>query len=395
MRNLLNQARGRLRGRPEAAQGEAARWWIDHGSPGQAVLALRSWALAPEPPPAGQLLALLDSPVPALRRVAAWTLGQGQRVQDLDPIWARARRERVDAVRLALCVACVRLGVQVDDAWGLLDQAARRRMLSSRGSRAIAEATGFGPDQMARRWLRVLDPWADGSTDPATVAPLPAALVRERLIRRLDADSEDRDGMLSLAYQQHPGDFERIAARVRMGGRREAHTTCEALGENGDPRAIDLLVPTLRAMDVDPGHGFAGRRAASVALGRLGLPEVGPILASALQVEAADYEGRPGAGMGIQFPVRAVMISALGEAGCVRQAGVIAGYLGDVSGSAFGGFYLPAMDALWKLDAWPELVAALQAGPTEATHAAAVLQALGRQDLLPPRQGEPKGLSGS
>ena len=48
------------------------------------------------------------------------------------------------------------------------------------------------------------------------------------------------------------------------------------------------------------------------ALGQLGLPEAAPWLRAALQAERLDHEGRPGAGMGVQFPVRAPLLLALG-----------------------------------------------------------------------------------
>lgn len=315
----------------------------------------------------------------------------------------------MDTVRLAMVVACVRLGADPMDGWELIDQAAQRRLLGSRGWKRPAELAGAGPDAMARRWRQALDPLADPRSSPERLRPRPIHEIRSGLAARLDRDPEDREALYSLACQQHPDDFPRIAARVRAAGRREAHVVTDALGESGDPRAIGLLLPTLRAMDVDPGHGFAGRRAAATALGRLGLPEVGPALSAALEVEAADYEGRPGAGMGIQYPVRSVMLTALGEAGAMAQAPVLAAYLADLSGSAFGGFYLPAMDALWKLQG-ADVVVPLLAGTTvEAQHAAGLLLAMGRLDLLDaapePRraelrswldaQGEPKGPAGS
>ena len=106
------------------------------------------------------------------------------------------------------------------------------------------------------------------------------------------------------------------------------------------------LKKALTAIDVDPGHGFALRSHAAVALGRLGLKDAIRPLVKALASEALDFEGRPGAGLGIQQPVRSDIISALGELQCPPDA--LMTYLGNTHGSAHGGFYLPTMDALWK-----------------------------------------------
>ena len=153
-----------------------------------------------------------------------------------------------------------------------------------------------------------------------------------------------------------------------------------ALGVGGDPRALPLLVDALRATDVDPGRGFTQRRLAATAIGRIGLRAATPVLLRALQDEALDFEGRPGAGMGIQYPVRTNLLWALGEVADPAAVPTLLSYLGNTSGSAFGGFYLAAMDALTKIGpaAEPALNAVLHTAPdTEAAHALGVLVALG------------------
>lgn len=367
---------------PEQADAGALSRLLGRGSPDLRIRAVRAGArdaTGTDGPllEVGTLVGLLSDPVPGVRRSAAWALGWRGASEALDPVWSAARRERNDTARLAMAVAATRLGAEPARAWDLLDQAARRRLATFYGPRQVAEAAGAGPDVMARRWFRVTDPDADHQGDPARVRPVDPRALREGLIASLERDPEDRSRLLDLAALQHPDDHDRIAARKWVSGRRESHVVCEALGENGDPRAIALLTKVLRAMDVDPGHGFAGRRAASIALGRIGDPTVGGVLAKALVDEAHDHEGRPGAGLGIQFPVRSVMISALGEAGCVAQARVVAGYLPDASGSALGGFYLPAMDALWKLGVDSVLHEALRADPLSAANAVGVLAGLG------------------
>lgn len=371
---------------------------LARGGPGLRIRAVRAGGVSGGSGPAdaeaaldaGLLVALLADPVPGVRRSAAWALGWRGEVSALEVLWQAARRERTDAVRLAMAIAATRLGAEPQRAWSLLEAAAQRSFASGYGLRPVAVAAGNGPDLIARRWFRTLNPAADHHGEPGQVRPVDPRLLRQELTARLDQDPEDRFRLLELAAQQHPADHERIAARKWVSGRRESHVICEALGENGDPRAVDLLTRVLRAMDVDPGHGFAGRRAASIALGRIGDPSVGGVLARALVDEALDHEGRPGAGLGIQFPVRTVMIQALGEAGCVDQARVVASYLGNSSGSALGGFYLPAMDALWKLDDASAAIAVLGADPLAAANAVGVLAAMGqwarvREQLSDPR----------
>ena len=92
--------------------------------------------------------------------------------------------------------------------------------------------------------------------------------------------------------------------------------------------------------------------------------------------EALDHEGRPGAGLGIQRPVRASMLAALGELGDVSIAPYIAGYLGNTSGTAHGGYYLQAMDALVKLGAKREAELLVGADEVTAANARGVIDAL-------------------
>jgi len=66
-------------------------------------------------------------------------------------------------------------------------------------------------------------------------------------------------------------------------------------------------------------------------------------------MERIDHEGRPGAGLGIQFPVRTTIVWALGEIQEKRAIPKLIELLVDDSGSALGGLYLSAMDALIKI----------------------------------------------
>jgi HEAT repeat protein len=204
------------------------------------------------------------------------------------------------------------------------------------------------------------------------------------------SDPEDRQTLLDLAVFEHPDDFDLLRAAIGSQGRRMRHTAATALGLGGDPRGYDLLLPVLVAIDVDPAHGFTGRATAATALGWLGLPRAGRVLVRAMRDEALDHEGRPGAGLGIQRPVRASMLAALGEIGAPEWADLIAGYLGNTSGSAHGGFYLQAMDALIKLGAGDVARAYLSGPEVVAANALGVLAGLGQSDLVATFRSDPR-----
>ena len=113
-------------------------------------------------------------------------------------------------------------------------------------------------------------------------------------------------------------------------------------------------------------------------MGRLGLPEHASTIHRCLEREAAEHEGTPGAGMGVQYPVRTLALWALGEMQATESIPVLVSYLGDDTGSPLGGFYLPAMGALWKLGsaATPALEAAAGKGnEVAAANARGVLEA--------------------
>jgi HEAT repeat protein len=164
-------------------------------------------------------------------------------------------------------------------------------------------------------------------------------------------------------------------------GRRAQHQKLAALGRAGHPDGLRPLRAALEAMDDDPGHAFAQRRVAARALGQIGLPEAAPWLRDALLAERRDHEGRPGAGMGVQFPVRASLLLAIGMLQDVDAAPILVSHLDALEASPLGGLHLPAMAALVMIGpaATPTLqVAARSASATRAAHAFAVLHALGQ-----------------
>jgi len=109
-----------------------------------------------------------------------------------------------------------------------------------------------------------------------------------------------------------------------------------------------------------------------------------------MEDEALEYEGRPGAGLGIQIPVRSALLYALGEAGSEAHRELLLTYLGNTSGSVLGGFYLPAMDALIKLGSARDLERLLRGPELVAANALGVLGAVGRRDLLRSALNDPR-----
>jgi HEAT repeat protein len=367
----------RLLGSPEGATPAQLNRQIRRGDVPLQVRALREIGAHPEPAAAPLLLSKLPDPAPGARRAAAWALGQLGYQTHCTALLDAAQAERCDEVRLSMAAAAVRCGAPVSEGWAIISQAAAREAMTWYGPRRLADAVGTGASEMSRRWLLMLNPLAD---DPAALTPLPSPALREESRAVLSADPESRPALKALAAQQHPADLPLLLRSQTA--RRTRHATTEALGSHGDPRSVPRLLETFRAV-VDPGQGFTNRRTAAEALGRLGLPSLGGVLSRALAEEALDFEGRPGAGLGIQYPVRSVLLAALGECGAIEQASLLAGYLSNTHGSAMGGFYLPAMDALWKLGAVAEL-AALLASPEElvVANALGVLGLLGEERLL-------------
>ncbi len=372
--DAVSHVRDRLLGTPEGGTPRQLQRILHRGGASLRIRAIRELGLRPDPPVAALLVSLLTDPVPGVRRAAAWGLGWSQRGEGA-VLLAHAQRERCDEVRLAMAVAAVRCGADVAEGWAVLAAAAGRTVETFYGTRRLAEAISAGVDRVASRWRLALAPADDAP--PSQLIPQPAHALRQEALVRLERDPEARQNLQLIGAQQHPADLPLLLRRYA--GRRTRHSSCEALGMHGDPRAIPHLVQTLQSI-VDPGQGFANRRISGEALGRIGSPEVGRILERALEQEAMEFEGRPGAGLGIQFPVRSVLLVAMGEAGA--HSSVLAGYLSNTHGSALGGFYLPAMDALSKLGDPAPLLPLLRSGEAlVVANALGVLGTLGQQHL--------------
>ncbi len=362
----------RLLGTPGSLRGSALARALRHGSEPYVVRCVRALAERSLEDGLSHLLPLLNRAEPSVRRAAARALGHLEAPAALPSLQLRGATERSEECLLALAEARIRCGEPAEAVLVALDLAEQRTLITPDGPRSPTAVTDAAPWR-ARVWDALGDPGGPIQDRAALAA------ARRRDLREATGRAQG-DAALHLATLAHSDDLEPILACFRSAGRRGEHTLLLALGLTGDPRSAAPLRAALRATDVDPGRGFAQRRIAATGLGRLGLRVATPWLLRALQDEAHDYEGRPGAGLGIQYPVRTNLLWALGEIGDPTSIPTLVTYLGDTHGSALGGFYLPAMDALMKLGAAavPALTTvAARGADLAAAHAVSVLLAAG------------------
>lgn len=315
----------RLRPRIASLPPRALRSLLRFGPRSRRLSAARRLAELGDPESA--LPALLSAPEPGLRRVAA-------ACSPPDQVREALERERSTSVAVAMSLRCLKAGQPQAVIHGLL----RRRCL-------------------------VPVPLPEGSRVPESALGMGLASPERLLDERLDGSTRGWE-----AWQE----------AWRQAGKREQNRLLVELGWIGDPRALGLLEGLLVSMDVDPGRGFAWRRLSALAIGRIGDPGATPALIRAIEVEAAEHEGRPGAGLGIQFPVRAVLLWALGELQDPASLPTLLAHLDQDAGSALGGLHLPALGALYKLgEAAREPLERVASGQSKASaRAAALLQVL-------------------
>jgi len=304
-------------------------------------------------------LRALQAEIPAARRIGAVGLGRLGDKAHRALLWEQLERERCATVRAAIGLALFQHGVGKEELHRTSPMPVRLRTMS--GFRSI-----------------------EGESMPSFdgIVSLGPEVLRERVDQEPGKGAES---LWALSRYQHPEDLQRVERVRHAGGRRAEHLCLEALGWLGQPESLPVLKAALREYDVDPGRGFARRRIAAVALGRMGLPSAWRALSSSLSLEAGEHEGRPGAGMGLQFPVRAAILWGLGELQVQRAAPLLCAQLDRISDSALGGLHLPAMEALWKLGSLAEndLNRALESPvPLVALHAACVLEGLGKPEAL-------------
>jgi hypothetical protein len=297
---------------------------------------------------------LADS-VPGVRRMAA--RGLGWRGRERGALEDAFGTEGTDTVRVALGAALLRCGATASRVLGGLGP------ISVDGG-ARASIPGVPP-------MRVALWWELGRIDEGPPPDRDAALEAGR-VRLEDGDAGPWvPAIAALAPDWLLGRLPKLEASA---GRREDHALLDAIGWLGDPRARPRLITALERMDIDPGRHYAERRVAAQALGRIGDPSVTAMISAALEREALEFEGRPGAGLGVQAPVRAVLLWALGE---LQSGGdLLAGYLGDSGGAALG---IAAAEALRKHGMAVEdlLLARLDGPEAAARQAAAVLVSIG------------------
>jgi HEAT repeat protein len=318
---------------------------------------------APDPDPSAAAAAL-GAPWPGLRRAGARALGRLADPRARPLLEEALRTERQDEPRFAAALAALRCGAPADAAFAASHRP--RRVATWSGLRELSTTCGFDRAAHEARWRALLG--EPGETSLALGRRLRAALQR---------DPADRALFGLLAEQGESVDHAFFRQRFAAAGRRERHALVTALGQHGSLAGLPLLVDALQAVDVDPGFGFTARQQAGLALGRLGCPQARGPLRRALTDEALDHEGRPGAGLGIQRPVRASLLLALGSCGQPQAAAELAPYLGNTHGSALGGLCFPAMDALWRLGDPAPLHAWLGAEEIAAANAIGLIVALG------------------
>jgi len=344
------------------------------------IRAARAMGLLDDPQAQDRLLTLLLDPVPGVRRAAAAGLGGHGKPSSLEPLAQRLEEERCVWPLVTVATAWVRCGGAYERARSSLEQAASRTVVTVYGPRKPSTTTETSARQLLHWLARALFPELGPEETPGKGqdARSPREL-RADLLARLAAKPHAPPASIveALALQQHPDDYETLAQLRGEGNRRGETTMLDAFGLHGDPRWLPALTKAIRDVRVAPGRGFAWRRLSAVSLGRIGSPEAAKVIAQALTTEAREFEGKPGAGLGIQYPVRSLLLWALGEIGADHTAPTIADYLGDISGNAMGGFYLPAMGALLKLPAsacHATLTARLRSGDdVEAAHALSLL----------------------
>ena len=308
------------------------------------------------------LVAHLAHPVPGVRCQAARSIHFAEAREALANALVK---ERCTSVLVQLASAWIRCGGTQSEALERLTAHGQRVLETHNGRRDVGGALEGGPERLL------------------ALLPNPQEPLTE-LRELLENEPHTEEGRRALSLLSKHGlreDCKRIQNLKTSGGRRTEHQRIIAMGQHGDPQFLNELCGFLSEMHVDPGRGFAHRRTAATALGRLGLHEAFRPLNRALRMEAIDHEGRPGAGLGIQFPVRTTLIWAVGELQDKRAVSVLVPFLNDDAGSPTGGFYLAAMDALWKLGptAVPELRRAASTGePTVACNARHLLSELER-----------------
>lgn len=292
---------------------------------------------------------------PGVRRAAART-ARLRGTHGLASLRTAMGREACQGPRLALAWASLAAGAALDEVMTALESAEDRRVATIAGPRRVGAPTWLTAPELVRRAL------AQGG--------------------------DDVDGLWAAAAREDV-DLAAVDAAERHASRRGSLLLVEARGLLGDPRALPALRRVLRAMDDDPGHAFRARNAAAEALGRLGLPEAVPTLLQAIDAEVEDFEGRPGAGLGVQLPVRRALVGALGECGDARAVPALLAHL-VATHAASGDLHIAAQVALAKVAAPDDLKRHLGGNEIVVAQLAGVFGLLGDDATLRTLAADPR-----
>jgi len=387
----------RLLPKPEGATGPELARILARGGSSARIRAARVLGQLSEEKADELARSLLEDDVPGVRRAAVMCLALRGNTSDLGRLEKRLSVERCVWPLLSVAIAWVRCGGSLKLAYEALERAANREVQTVYGPRRPSTTTETSAQQL-QYWLsRALFPdLPKGELAEAGSRPISAAVIRANLLERLKSRPHrpPASAIEALALQQHPADFETLTNLRGEGNRRGETTMLDAFGLHGDPRWIPTLATAMRDLRVAPGRAFAWRRLSAVSLGRIGSPEAAKVVTQALTTEAREFEGKPGAGLGIQYPVRSLLLWALGEISADQTAGQLIEYLGNITGTAMGGFYLPAIGALLKLPQEaivPALTNTLKIGEeVQAAHALSVLSEIGHTQTVDAYQNDPR-----
>jgi HEAT repeat protein len=328
--------RDRFFGTPATMDSVQLQRAFRHGSSRLKIEICQLWAHHEVNP---HLLAVLEHPVPGVRRAAARGLGWSKDPLIHSRLKDRLAKEANDTVRLALGGALIRLG---EPQGSLLDKVANgpsTTLWTINGEKNANKAIGMHEGLVADRLtLEAGDRQATNREDQL-----------KTLNTHLDQQGQeaDYDTLSRMAVLAGPDFMNQIG--MLHSARRIQHTLLYARGVHGAPSHIIELRAALESLSDDPGKGFARRRIAAQAIGEIGDPTCLELLYSAALRETHDFEGRPGSGLGIQNPVRNTIIWAMGEIENASAASYLVSLLDDTDGTATGGLYLPAISALHKL----------------------------------------------
>jgi HEAT repeat protein len=329
--------------RPASGLGEQARMRLMRfGTPSQRVDVVRAWA---NDGASHHLLRALQDRSPAIRRAAARGLGWHGDEGHIDVLQDGFAKERTDTVRVALCGALIRCGVPWEVQFEALRSVSAETIETVRGPRCPGKVTHHGPKEQELELCYEI-----GRVKPGPSMTRAEVLEHIGPAEKLNVNSKQFAALLfPLASQQPPG-FETWLLQVEKDAQRTArYAMITAMGFNGSPAFVKWLHGALTTNVVSPAVGFRQRTISAIALGAVGLKTSTPILLRGYETEKRDYEGTPGSGLGIQLPVRAFIVWALGELSDVRALPTLVLLLDNEEGNALSGFDLPAMGAISKM----------------------------------------------